>query len=70
MPKFKENPGGMKPSGYKMKSSPLELWPWSKKKKKRKNLVTGKTNRTFRSTGTSKRKSRFLAGLTFWNPRD
>tara|TARA_R100000315_G_C5196824_1_gene115323 strand:- start:156 stop:905 length:750 start_codon:yes stop_codon:yes gene_type:complete len=34
------------------------------------NLVTGGTNRTFRSTGTSRRKNRLIAGLTFWNRKD
>ena len=40
------------------------------KGKRTRNLVTGGTNRTFRSTGTSRRRSRLVAGLTFWNPRD
>tara|TARA_R100000700_G_scaffold38193_1_gene49186 strand:+ start:42 stop:200 length:159 start_codon:yes stop_codon:yes gene_type:complete len=48
------------------------FWPFKKKKrnKKRKNLVTGGTNRTFKSSGTSRRKSRTIAKLTFWNPKD
>ena len=37
---------------------------------KTRNLVTGGKNRTFRSTGTSKRKNRVIAGLTFWNSKD
>ena len=40
------------------------------KGKRTRNLVTGGTNRTFRSTGTSRRKNRLIAGLTFWNPKD
>lgn len=34
------------------------------------NLVTGGNNRTFRGTGTSRRKNRTIAGLTFWNSKD
>jgi len=37
---------------------------------KTRNLVTGDKNRTRRSTGTSKRKNRTIAGLTFWNSKD
>ena len=37
---------------------------------KTRNLVTGGKNRTRRSTGTSKRKNRVIAGLTFWNSKD
>ena len=40
------------------------------KVKKTRNLVTGGTNKIFRSTGTSRRKNRLIAGLTFWNPKD
>ena len=40
------------------------------KGKKTRNLVTGGKNKTFRSTGTSKRKNRVIAGLTFWNSKD
>jgi hypothetical protein len=49
----------------------MSFWPFKKRKnKKRRNLVTGKRNVTFGSSGTSRRKSRFVAALTFWNPRD
>ena len=64
---------------------PPELRPEKKKVKKKRtkvkrvkrpkgtktrNLVTGGKNRTRRSTGTSKRKNRVIAGLTFWNSKD
>ena len=52
---------------FKMKG-----WPkWLKGKKKTKNLTGDrKWNITRKSTGTSKRKSRFVAGLTFWDKKD
>ena len=59
------------PANQKKGSNKRRYWKLRKPKgKKTRNLVTGGTNRTFRSTGTSRRKNRFMAKLTFWNRKD
>ena len=64
--KTTRNPKNQKKGGNKRR-----YWKLRKPKgKKTRNLVTGGINRTFRSTGTSRRKNRFMAKVTFWNPRD
>ena len=62
------NPANQKKGGNKR-------WYWKLRKPKGKrlktrNLVTGGINRTFKSTGTSRRKNRFMAKVTFWNRKD
>ena len=54
---------------YTQKNWPKWLGGKGKSRSTR-NLVTGRKTRTFGSSGTSRRKSRFMAALTFWNPRD
>mgnify|MGYP006409449401 CR=1 FL=1 len=69
MPGGSKKGGGLETVMYKMKGAD-SMWPWGKNKKKRPkrkktlNLVTGKRRHT------EKRRSRLLAGLTFWNPKD
>jgi len=66
MPTFDKNPEGMKPSGYKMKSSPYtKLWPFGKTKKS-KSVVDGveiKNKTTTRGNTTkTKNTTKLLAG--------
>ena len=60
------NPENQKKGGNKRRYHKLR----KPKGKKTRNLVTGGFNRTFRSTGTSRRKNRFMAKVTFWNRKD
>ena len=55
---------------YTQKKWPKWLGGKGRKNKKTRNLVTGRKNVTYGSSGTSRRKSRLMAALTFWNPRD
>jgi len=66
MPTFDKNPEGMKPSGYKMKSSPAtKLWPFGKTKRS-KSVVDGVENKnkttTIGNTTITKNTTKLLAG--------